>query len=142
MKHSDDYDLYNAIDNEYDSCKFIDVDDVDTGDGDFADLKREYGDSLNILSEDEFNELVKHGNGAGTWTSLILGIIGSVAWIIPFVGIPITIVGTVLGAINMGRKKSRGVAIAGFVTSLVFMLCGIAKMVIDIIFWFKNSKKK
>ncbi len=32
------------------------------------------------------------------WTSLILGIIGSLGWLVPIIGLPVTIVGTVLGA--------------------------------------------
>ncbi|MEG0388920.1 MAG: hypothetical protein RR582_11370, partial [Niameybacter sp.] len=53
-------------------------------------------------------------------TSFILGIVGSVAWIVPLIGLPVTIVGTVLGAIGMKNKRNKGFAIAGFITNLVF----------------------
>lgn len=77
---------------------------------------------------------------ANAWTSFILGIIGSLGWIIPIIGLPVTIVGTVLGAVGMKNKRSKGIAIAGFVINLVFMLCAIAKMVVDIVFFCKRKE--
>lgn len=75
------------------------------------------------------------------WTSFILGIISSVAWIIPLIGLPITIVGTVLGATGMRNKRSKGIAIAGFVTNLVFLAVTIAAGVLEIIYFVKKAKK-
>ena len=75
------------------------------------------------------------------WTSFILGIISSVAWIIPLIGLPITIVGTVLGATGMRNKRSKGIAIAGFVTNLVFLAATIAAGVLEIIYFVKKAKK-
>lgn len=50
--------------------------------------------------------------------SLVLGIIGLIAWIIPLFGAPITIVGLVLGSIGMKSSK-RGMATAGLVMSII-----------------------
>lgn len=72
------------------------------------------------------------------WTSFILGIISSLGWILPIIGLPITIVGTVLGAVGMKNKRNRGIAIAGFVINLVFLLCTIAKGIVDIVFYFRR----
>src|SRR3989338_8991438 len=52
-------------------------------------------------------------NGKAT-TGLVLGIIGLVAWFIPLIGAPITIIGLVFGIKGLKSLK-RGVAIAGIV---------------------------
>lgn len=91
-------------------------------------------------NEDDIYDFSKPESDAGSWTSLILGIIGSLGWIIPIIGLPITIVGTVFGAINMKSRKSKGVAIAGFVVNLVFLVASVAKGILDIIKWMRKAK--
>ena len=54
-----------------------------------------------------------------------------------FIGLPIAIVGTVLGAVGMKSKRSKGIAIAGFVINLVFLCASVAKGVLDIIWYLK-----
>lgn len=76
---------------------------------------------------------------AGACTSLVLGIISSVTWLVPIIGLPITVVGTVLGALNFKSKKLKGVAIAGFVVNIVFMALCITKGILDIIKCIRNS---
>lgn len=46
--------------------------------------------------------------------SLVLGICGFVAWCLPFLGYPVTIVGLILGIIGK-NKGGKGMAIAGIV---------------------------
>ncbi len=82
---------------------------------------------------------ISNEKGAGATTSLVLGIISSLAWIIPIIGLPITVVGIVLGAINMKSKKHKGIAIAGFVVNIVFLAATIAKGILDIINCFKKK---
>lgn len=77
---------------------------------------------------------------SASWTSLILGIIASLGWIVPFIGLPITIVGTVLGAMNMKNAKAKGAAIAGFIINLVFLCATIAKGIVDCVLYAKRSK--
>ena len=90
--------------------------------------------------DDDIYDFSKPESDAGSWTSLVLGIIGSLGWIIPIVGLPITIVGTVFGAINIKSRKSKGIAISGFVVSLVFLAASIAKGVLDIIKYMRKNK--
>jgi hypothetical protein len=73
------------------------------------------------------------------WTSLILGIIGSLGWLVPIIGLPVTVVGTVLGAVSMRKKRSKGIGIAGFVVSLCFLIVSIAKGIVDIVIYCKNK---
>ena len=48
--------------------------------------------------------------------SMILGVMGVVAWIIPFVGFPINIIGLILGIVGIKpTAANRGMATAGVV---------------------------
>jgi len=50
--------------------------------------------------------------------SMVLGIIGLIAWFIPLFGMPITIVGLVLGIKGKNSSK-KGMAIAGIVMCII-----------------------
>lgn len=91
-------------------------------------------------NDDDSYSLSKPESDGGALTSLILGIIGSLGWMIPIIGLPVTIVGTVFGAINMTNRRSKGIAIAGFVVNVVFLTASIAKGIIDIIKWMRKAK--
>ena len=103
-------------------------------DDDFEDYDTYFGEN------DDIYDFSKPESDAGSWTSLILGIIGSLGWIIPIIGLPATIVGTVFGAINMKSRKSKGIAIAGFVVNLVFLVASVTKGILDIIKWMRKAK--
>ncbi|MGL4799177.1 MAG: hypothetical protein ACRDDX_13800 [Cellulosilyticaceae bacterium] len=74
------------------------------------------------------------------WTSFILGIISSLGWLVPIIGLPVAIVGTVLGAVGMKNKRNKGIAIAGFVVNTVFLCASIAKGIVDIVLYCRNKK--
>ncbi|WP_083258872.1 hypothetical protein [Cellulosilyticum sp. I15G10I2] len=82
-----------------------------------------------------------HSTQLNAWTSLILGIVGSLGWLVPIIGLPVTIVGTVLGAVGIKTRNARGIAIAGFVINTVFLIGSIAKGILDIIKYIKKSNK-
>ena len=73
------------------------------------------------------------------WISFILGIIASLGWLVPIVGLPITVVGTALGAVGIGNPRDRGFSIAGMVINIVFLLASIAKGILDIIIYNKRK---
>ena len=60
----------------------------------------------------------KNISGSST-TSLVLGLIGIVAWIVPFIGYIVTIIGFILGIIGV-KKDGSGRAIAGIVLCVIF----------------------
>ncbi|MBK1811531.1 DUF4190 domain-containing protein [Clostridium sp. YIM B02505] len=65
---------------------------------------------------------VKENNyGSGAVVSFILGIIGLIAWIIPIIGAPITIVGLILG-IKKRNSKNKGLAITGIILCIIGLL--------------------
>ncbi len=74
------------------------------------------------------------------WVSFILGIIASLGWIIPVIGLPITVVGTAFGAIGIGNKRDRGVSIAGMVINIVFLSAAVAKGIVDLVTYKKRKK--
>ena len=74
------------------------------------------------------------------WASFILGIISSLGWLVPIVGLPITVVGIALGAIGMGNPRDRGFSIAGMIMNIVFLGAVIANGIIDIVFYYKRLK--
>jgi hypothetical protein len=56
--------------------------------------------------------------------SLVLGIIGLIAWFIPLLGFPVTIVGLIFGV--LGQKSSKKtIAVAGLVLSIVGLVVTI-----------------
>jgi len=56
--------------------------------------------------------------------SLVLGIVSLIAWFIPLLGLPISIVGLVLG-IKSVKSEKRGMAIAGIVMSSIGLVLTI-----------------
>lgn len=57
--------------------------------------------------------------------SLVLGIVGLIAWLLPLVGFPVTIVGLVMGVQGRNGEK-KGMATAGMVLSIIgLVLCVI-----------------
>lgn len=75
----------------------------------------------NAIHDDSFRP-ARNGHALA---SLILGLISIIAWIIPLFGIPIAIIGIIMGV--MGRKSSKkGMATAGLVLSIIFLLASIA----------------
>jgi len=62
-------------------------------------------------------------NGKAT-TGLVLGIVGLIAWFIPLVGAPITIIGLIFGIKGLKSLK-RGMAIAGIVLCSIGLLASI-----------------
>ena len=65
-------------------------------------------------------------------TSFILGIVSTVAWFIPIIGAPVTIVGLIMGI--LGRKSSRKwMAIVGIVLCSIFLIATVVNGVLGAI---------
>ena len=61
-------------------------------------------------------------------TALILGIISTVAWIIPIIGLPVTIVGLVMG-ISARKSTRKWMAIFGIILCTIFLIAAVANSV-------------
>lgn len=62
-------------------------------------------------------------NGPGI-ASLVLGIIGVIIFWVPFVGLPVSVVGLALAAVGMKRMDGKGFAVAGLVLSIIGVIIG------------------
>jgi uncharacterized membrane protein len=70
--------------------------------------------------------------GGKAVASMVLGILGVFAWLLPIIGLPITIVGLVLGAKDLG-SPNRGMAVAGLVLSIVGLVLTVINATIGAI---------
>ena len=61
--------------------------------------------------------------------SLVLGIVGLIAWCLPLAGFPVSIVGLVLGILGM-KKGGKGMAIAGIVLCIISLVATIVNSAI------------
>ena len=62
-------------------------------------------------------------------TSMILGIVGFLAWCIPLLGFPVCITGLILGIIGI-KKGGKGMAIAGIIMCAITLLLTIINSVL------------
>jgi len=60
--------------------------------------------------------------------SLVLGILGVVAWLLPLFGYPINIVGLILGILSK-KKKMSGMATAGIILTIIGLVLTIINSV-------------
>jgi Na+/melibiose symporter-like transporter len=60
-----------------------------------------------------------------------LGLIGVLAWIIPLIGYPVTIIGFILGIVGYNKDKS-GTAIAGIILSVLFFIATIISSILGV----------
>lgn len=61
--------------------------------------------------------------------SLVLGIVGLIAWIIPIIGFPVIIAGLILGIIGI-QKGGKGMAVAGITLCIITFVLTIANSAI------------
>lgn len=71
-----------------------------------------------------YSGVVQDQSGKAT-ASLVLGCVGLLAWILPIIGLPVTIIGVVMGSKGL-KSSSRGMAIAGIVLSSIGLLLSLA----------------
>ncbi len=62
-------------------------------------------------------------------TSFILGIVDTVAWLLPIIGIPVSIVGLILGILGIKSTK-RWMAVVGIILSSIFLVAAIINVII------------
>ena len=62
-------------------------------------------------------------------TSMILGIVGFLAWCIPLLGFPVCITGLILGIIGI-KKGGKGMAIAGIIMCSITLLLTLGNSVL------------
>lgn len=73
-------------------------------------------------------------NNGKAVASLVLGIIGLIAWFIPLFGAPVTIVGVILGILGLKSQKP-GMAITGLVMSSIGLIATIINSFLEALLW-------
>lgn len=71
-------------------------------------------------------------NNSKAIASLVLGLIGMLAWLCPLLGLAVTIPGLALGIMGL-KSQQRGLAIGGIVASSIFLLLSLANAVLGAI---------
>ena len=71
-------------------------------------------------------------------TSMILGIVGFLAWCIPLLGFPVCITGLILGIIGI-KKGGKGMAIAGIIMCAITLLLTLGNSILGVIIGMSGS---
>lgn len=66
---------------------------------------------------------------------LILGLVSIVAWFIPLIGFPVTVLGIVFSALGLKSKTNKGKAIAGLSLSILFLVVTIINSALGVILY-------
>lgn len=72
----------------------------------------------------DFSKQIQESYNGKALTSMILGIVGLFAWCLPIVGVPIGIIGLILG-INSIKSSNKNMAIAGIVLCIICIIASI-----------------
>ena len=64
--------------------------------------------------------------------SLVLGIVGFIAWLLPLVGYPVTIVGLILGCLARKNEKN-GLNLAGIILSTITLILTLGNSILGVI---------
>lgn len=90
--------------------------------------KKSNSDSISNTNSSQYNTnmIVYNSTDKSGYAvaSLVLSLIGIIAWIIPLFGFPINILACVFGIISIKSKKKR-IAIAGLIISILFLIATI-----------------
>lgn len=76
-----------------------------------------------ILQNNESNSNVKATNGKENkaFIGFILGLCSIIAWYLPIIGLPVTVIGIIFSSLGINSAK-RGQAVAGLVLSIIFLV--------------------
>ena len=70
--------------------------------------------------------------------SMILGIVGFLAWCLPLVGFPVCITGLILGIVGI-KKGGKGMAIAGIIMCAITLLLTLGNSILGVIIGMSGS---
>lgn len=96
----------------------------DTGALTEAEYEVEKYKVLNSNEENNSNTMNNNKNSVRALTGFILGLCSLVAWYIPLIGFPVTILGIIFSAFGINSNR-KGMAIAGLILSIIFFVVTI-----------------
>lgn len=74
-----------------------------------------------ILKNNVSNETATDKKATKAMVGFILGLVGIIAWFLPIIGVPVTILGIIFSALGI-NSQNRNKAIAGLILSIVFLV--------------------
>lgn len=74
-----------------------------------------------ILNNNVNNETATDKKATKAMVGFILGLVGIIAWFLPIIGVPVTILGIIFSALGI-NSQNRNKAIAGLILSIVFLV--------------------
>lgn len=103
----------------------------DTGTLTDAEYEVEKYKVLNSNDENNFNNS-NNKNSVKALTGFILGLCSLIAWYIPLIGFPVTILGIIFSALGI-NSNCKGMAIAGLILSIIFFVVTIINSIAGIV---------
>ncbi len=70
--------------------------------------------------------------------SLVLGLVGLIAWLLPLAGYPVTIVGIVMGVKGLKSEK-KSLAIAGLILSIIGLAATLVNSILGAVMGVQNA---
>lgn len=65
--------------------------------------------------------------------SFVLGLVGIVAWLLPLIGYPVTIVGIILGCVARKKNEKNGLSLAGIILSIITLIFTLMNSILGVI---------
>lgn len=70
--------------------------------------------------------LVKEPGRGQAMAGMILGIVGMILWLLPFLGLPIGIVGLIMSILGRRSVSRKGMALAGLILSIITLVLALS----------------
>ena len=83
--------------------------------------EKEFEEEKQKLLNSNLNKGTTDKNATKAMVGFILGLVGIIAWILPLIGYPVTIVGIVFSSMGM-NSVNKNKALAGLILSIVFLV--------------------
>lgn len=74
-----------------------------------------------VLNEENNVQKSNSKNSVKALTGFVLGLCSIMAWVIPLIGFPVTVIGIIFSALGLNSDR-RALAIAGLVLSIIFFV--------------------
>ena len=89
-----------------------------------------------------FSNNNNEGNNSGkegkAFIGFILGLCSIIAWFLPIIGLPVTVIGIIFSSLGLSSAK-RGQAVAGLILSIIFLVVTVINSIAGVMmtsFWY------
>lgn len=62
----------------------------------------------------------------------VLGLVSIIAWFIPLIGFPVTVIGIIFSGLGMKSHTNKGKAVAGLVLSIIFLIVTLINSILGV----------